>query len=217
MPNLSFDQKYSNSYGACVSSITSYRRKRCVRNDEFAEVEKDLLRNIQECKSLLAEHDERCRNTPTGRNDEELITNIPVLRAMKNVVLLDRDRMLQRAISTWKEFTCAKRQIENRGKLLRKACRKASEDIAKHCIVAATKSIVAMLSLKKTKEIDDVKTSPILKWNRSRLSKHANTTRLDSSTGDGRMSYFALPAPDLSRYKSSRRPPMAPIAAHFGK
>ena len=114
MPNLSFDQKYSNSYGACVSSITSYRRKRCVRNDEFAEVEKDLLRNIQECKSLLAEHDERCRNTPTGRNDEELITNIPVLRAMKNVVLLDRDRMLQRAISTWKEFTCAKRQIENR-------------------------------------------------------------------------------------------------------
>ena len=54
---IKFEEKFTSSYYACAPS--SYRRKRSLGSDNGADVEKEMMRNIQEFRQSIAEHNER--------------------------------------------------------------------------------------------------------------------------------------------------------------
>ncbi|KAL7540392.1 hypothetical protein ACHAWF_006663 [Thalassiosira exigua] len=182
-----FEKKFARSYGARVSSPRSYRRKRNQSNDRFADMEIEMSRNIRECKRLLAEHTDRAQS-------QEILVNIPALRAVKKVILLDHARTLRVAWSTWGEFTVGMRKLERKSKATKNVRRGAAEDFVSSCIDAATKSENVRTLSSSTAEMEYV---AVLRW---RQSQSAPTTRLVEASGDGRMSHFSLPSPDLSKY-----------------
>jgi len=154
-----------------------------------------MQRNINKYRRALDEHNERLQS-------QEMLINIPVMQAVRNLVLIDQARTLQVALKTWKKFTCAMREKEHNGRMAKKLYRCMAEDIVKDCFNSASKSaslvLLESLTINESEEVGMMNPFNIQKWRRSRSTQ--NTTRLDGGTADGRISHFHLPAPNLSKY-----------------
>ena len=100
-----FDDKFAKSYRACVSSPKSYRRKQRIVRNEAAELEQTMMQNIKLCKASLARYQERLQSN-------EILTSLPALLVVRNLVLRDTERKLRKAWKVWTKLTNRMRQIE---------------------------------------------------------------------------------------------------------
>jgi len=186
-------ERFANSYGACVSSPSSYRRKRNHTSNAKFDVEKEMLRKIQECKQLLTEYSERMQS----QND---FINIPALRAVRNLVFRDVERKLRIAWRRWTGLIHHLIRLEQSEKLAKRSCRETAEDIIKRWFDMAVSNVMPKKVVLFASPLSNEKTNPfkVQKWQRVKCSP---THALDYNTGDDRKSRFDLPVPNLSKYQ----------------
>lgn len=192
---MEIEDKFANSYLLCVSSPRSYRRKRrpSNNNDELADVEQGMKRNIQAFKRSLAEHNEKTQ--------DELI-NIPVFRVVKNLVLRDVKRQLHMSIKKWKRYMYHLRHIERKGIMANKACRRTAEDVVNSYLKKAASNVAeeaATLASRRSDEDKRMVAFEIQRW-----STH-DTLQLDGGSVNRRTSHYGLPSPDISSMYQLRR------------
>ena len=101
-----FDVKYANSYGACVSSLSSYRRKQSTTyKPSRVDIEQRMHKRVAECRRTLAEYNERLQS-------HEIQVNVPAFRVVKNLVLRDTEYKLRMGFNKWIRATKYLRHVD---------------------------------------------------------------------------------------------------------
>ena len=122
-----------------LPNVLLYRRKQSPRsNNKFAHVEDDMMRNIRECKRMLAEHDIKAER-------QDILVNVPVLKAVRNLALRDTERKLRISWSKWKEVVYHLREAERKRIELRKNRRSAAIGVVNESINAAMTNVVSKI------------------------------------------------------------------------
>ena len=200
--NKSFDAKFANStYRDCVSSPRSYhRRKQSKPSNVVVDMEQVMKQNIQECKNKLAEYEDRLQS-----QTQEILVNIPVFRAVKNLFERDAERKLRTSLMKWRTIMHHYRKVERDLLLAKKATRSTTHDVIKNCISIALSNIVSekkarmVAQFAREEEEARLRAFKVQKWKTNKM------TTLEGGSADGRKSYFTLPAPRISKYKAKSR------------
>lgn len=187
-----FDVKYANSYGACVSSLSSYRRKQSTTyKPSRVDIEQSMHKRVEECRRTLAEYNERLQS-------HEIQVNVPVFRVVKNLVLRDTEYKLRMGFNKWIRATKYLRHVEKLNISRKKTIKSITDEIVKQCIHVATCSVVSskLEALSKQAALEEEEARKLAmtvqQWHRSRTQNKMNVL-LGGYSADGRNSVFMLP------------------------
>ena len=186
-----FDVKYANSYGACVSSLSSYRRKQStIYKSSRADIEQSIHKRVEECRHTLAEYNKRLQS-------QEIQVNVPAFRVVKNLVLRDTEYKLRMGFNKWIRATKYLRHVERVNISRKKTIKSITDDIVKQCIHTATCTVVSrkVEALAKQAALEEEEARKLAmtvqQWHRSRTQNKTNV--LLGGSADGRNSVFMLP------------------------
>ena len=186
-----FDIKYANSYGACVSSLSSYRRKQSTTyKPSRVDIEQGMHKRVEQCRRTLAEYNERLQS-------HEIQVNVPAFRVVKNLVLRDTEYKLRMGFNKWIRATKYLRHAERINILRNKTIKSITDDLVKQCIHVATCTVVSnkveALAKQATLEEEEARklAMSVQQWHRSRTQNKMNV--LKGGSADGRNSVFMLP------------------------
>ena len=186
-----FDVKYANSYGACVSSLSSYRRKQSTTyKPSRVDIEQGIHKRVAECRRTLAEYNERLQS-------HEIQVNVPAFRVVKNLVLRDTEYKLRMGFNKWIRATKYLRHVEKLNILRRTTIKSITDDLVKQCIHVATCNVVSnkVEALTKQAALEEEEARKLAmtvqQWHRSRTQNKMNV--LKGGSADGRKSVFMLP------------------------
>ena len=196
--NRRFEEKFADSYGACVSSPRSYRRKRSQSTKpESIDLEHEILKNIDDCRRSLVLAEQKVHG---------VLINIPVLRVVKNLVLRDVRRLLKIGWLKWRRHLHHERQVERRALLMKRNSSLVAEEMIGSCLDTAVSKVALMRAdsfASRSGEDKNKVAFKIQRWSRSR-STH-RILQLDGGSVNGRISFYRLPSPGPSMYQVTQK------------
>ena len=174
-------------YMDCVSSISSYRRKRSTNKlHKEHHFRTALQTNIRSCKLVIKQGEDALLESAEDR----AFYSASIMRVVQQLVVSSSGRSVQRAFNWWHQRTRILRVEELKRKALLKSKRSCLDDFIGESIQAAIDNILASYGGRET----DRKSVLFVQ----KITRIRGKNKLIAGDGDGRESLFVIPKPRFS-------------------